>query len=466
MSQPRTRLWRMLLPLILFILGCPSSPPDSGPPPTGIILYGQVAEFTPGGQANFLVQVLDPYTQQPQKEAALEVALGPTDGETTTVFHGVTDQQGLAQVSFDVPIVDDPHQRLTVRAVTPNSTLEAGAITYVGPVYQILVSSDKPVYQPGQTIHLRTLALAASALKPAQGEALTLTVQDPAGNKLMRQELTTSAYGVAAADFVLDSEAASGDYQISAELGPAVSTRRVEVKPYTLPQFKVTFASDKPYYLPGEQATGVVEAHYFFGKPVVAGQVTIRGFVSDEERSQVLETTGITDEEGRFDAAITIPDSFRGRLTNRSATVDLEIEVVDEANHAERTDESVTVAEQPILIEVAPESGSLRPGLENIVYLHTSYPDGQDAQTELTVTSNDGISATLRTDEYGLAAVPISVPTHSSLQLIVSASDRRGLASEQPLWLYGDPTETSGLLRPATSACTGAWKPSAARRCS
>ena len=125
----------------------------------------------------------------------------------------------------------------------------------------MLISSDKPIYQPGQTIHLRALALDSNDLKAAQGMTLTLTVADPDGNKLMRKELVTSDYGIAAADFVLDSQAASGDYIISTEMGPSASSRSVEVKPYTLPRFKSISPAAKGYYKPGEIVTGTVSAN-------------------------------------------------------------------------------------------------------------------------------------------------------------------------------------------------------------
>jgi uncharacterized protein YfaS (alpha-2-macroglobulin family) len=103
---------------------------------------------------------------------------------------------------------------------------------------------------------------------------VTLTVADPQGNKLLQRELATSQYGVASADFTLDKPGTSGDYQITAQIGPNTSTRTVEVKPYTLPRFEITFQPDQTFYLPGETATGVIEARYFFGKPVAGGQVT------------------------------------------------------------------------------------------------------------------------------------------------------------------------------------------------
>lgn len=125
---------------------------------------------------------------------------------------------------------------LTIIADTPNGPIEQQAEVYVGRAYNVLITTDKPVYQPGQIIHLRGLALDTTALKAAQGQPLVITVQDPSGNKLMRKELATSQYGIASADFALDSQAASGDYIITAEMGPTSSTRSVEVKPYTLPR--------------------------------------------------------------------------------------------------------------------------------------------------------------------------------------------------------------------------------------
>jgi uncharacterized protein YfaS (alpha-2-macroglobulin family) len=135
------------------------------------------------------------------------------------------------------------------------------------------ITTDKPVYQPGQVIHLRTLALDTLDLRAADAQTVTLTVADPQGNKLLHRALPTSQYGVASADFTLDSQATSGDYQITAAIGPNTATRTVEVKPYTLPRFEITFQPDQPFYLPGETATGVIEARYFFGKPVAGGQV-------------------------------------------------------------------------------------------------------------------------------------------------------------------------------------------------
>ncbi|MDQ3247871.1 MAG: MG2 domain-containing protein, partial [Chloroflexota bacterium] len=419
---------------------------------SSLTVLGEFFFLTPESTANLMVQVRDPNTNERLEETRVQVLLGTSDGEAQEIFSGQTDANGLLPVTFKVPSqgeVVDPNQVLTIIADTPNGPVQQQSDVYVGRAYNVLVTTDKPVYQPGQTIHMRGLALDTTALKAAQGQPLVVTVQDPAGNKLMRRELTTSSYGIASVDFALDTQATSGDYIITAEMGPTSSTRSVEVKPYTLPRFKVSFQSDKAFYLPGDVAGGTVDAQYFFGKSVISGTVTIKGFATDIDRFQVFETGGTTDENGFYRYEFEVPDYFVGQLENNTATVDLEITVVDTANHAESIDESVTVAEKLILIEAVPESGFLRPGIENLVYLQTSYPDGRAAQTTLTVTL--GVSDTVssvQTDEFGLATIPVTVQDNSDVMLEIEAQDSDGQSAQQRFILGASGDANAVLLRP------------------
>ena len=63
--------------------------------------------------------------------------------------------------------------------------------------YRVLLTTDKPIYQPGQVIHLRALALSAFDLTPAAGQPFEVTIADGKGNKVFRQSLTTSDFGAA-----------------------------------------------------------------------------------------------------------------------------------------------------------------------------------------------------------------------------------------------------------------------------
>ena len=164
---------------------------------------------------------------------------------------------------------------------------------FVGRVYNVLVSTDKPVYQPGQVIHMRGLALDALDLHAAGA-----TDHDVDGRRPARQQ--TDAPGRwQRANMALPAPISRSTARPPAATtssppawGRLSSTRSVEVKPYTLPRFEVKFQPDKTFYLPGEVATGKVEARYFFGKPVEGGKVTIRGTTSAAGDMTLFELTG------------------------------------------------------------------------------------------------------------------------------------------------------------------------------
>jgi CD109 antigen len=458
MSLLHSRRLRILLPLVIFLFGCFNSPPSPEivePQRANVVVMGETAHLAPGSKASFLVQVRDPYAAPGDAILAnRQVEVFLDDGaQTQPLFTGHTDDAGLVNVAFLTPEQGESGQQtLIIRAATDGQESVITQDVYIGRAYAVLITTDKPVYQPGQVIHLRALALDTLDLRAADTQTVTLTVADPQGNKLMQRALPTSQYGVASADFTLDSQATSGDYQITAEIGPNTATRTVEVKPYTLPRFEITFQPDQSFYLPGETATGVIEARYFFGKPVAGGQVVVRGSVTDVTRATVFEVAGETDADGLYRYAVPVPDFFVGQLDNQSAQIDLEIEVVDTANHLEAIDETITVAEKPLLIDAVPESGLLRPGLANRVYLDVSTPDGVAAPATLTITGETLAPITTTTDLYGLAVITLTAPDQPFLPLQVVATDDTGRQVTQPLLLGGATgASTTVLMRPERS---------------
>ena len=398
----RHRWLRIFIPLALFLLGCPS--PGQPYQPIVITVGGQVTHLIPGSNATLLVQGWENFENVPAADAEVTISLSSGD----QLFSGRTDDAGLLLANFAVPAdVETGEQVLSVEVRTEDESAAYDETIYVGRTYSVLVSTDKPVYQPGQTIRARALALNSLALAAAEDETIVFTVDDPEGNRLLRQELTTSEWGIAVADFELDAQAMSGDYILTATLGPVTSSRSVEVKPYNLPRFKVDFAPDRTFYLPGDVARGTVSANYFFGKPVAGGEVRIEGFLGSQQIAPIFEITGETDTDGNFAYEFVVPDSFVGQLGNESAEIDLTVTVIDTAAHAESIDETVTVAEQPLLLDAVAESGVLRTNLENIVYLQVTSPDGSSIPAELTVTVNDG-TRTVTTDDFGLATISVT----------------------------------------------------------
>ncbi len=103
------------------------------------------------------------------------------------------------------------------------------------------------------------------------------------------------------------------------------------------------------------------------------------------------------------------------------------------------------MAQQGILIEAVPESGELRPGLENIIYLLTAYPDGTPAQCELTVVLG-GQEYTAQTGLYGLGELRL-IPDQPSADVQIFAHDALGHSGETAFWLEGNQWGDLVILR-------------------
>ncbi|MBE7550030.1 MAG: hypothetical protein HS126_02990 [Anaerolineales bacterium] len=411
--------------------------------------------LAPGSEAGLRVVVQQAGGGQPVSDAQVKVSLQPqAGGQPLPLFAGTTDASGSLPLTFQVPAEAGGDYHLIIETESPNGTDRLERPVKVERDFRLLLSSDKPLYQPGQTIHLRALALDPFDLTPARQASIDFVVQDAKGNKVFRQSVPTSAYGIAAADFILADLVNQGDYKLSASLGNTTSERTVEIKPYVLPKFGVTVTTERSFYTPGQRVEGSVQADYFFGKPVAESQVRLVGLVYDVERVELVNLTGQTDAQGHYDFSFDLPGYLAGSGLDRGqAQFALEVTVIDQTEHAEQSSALVPVAAQPIVIEAVAESGSLRPGVENIVYILTAYPDGTPAQTDLQIGINPSTSSgyqnspqKLTTNEFGLAELRVQ-PGDGETTLTIQASDERGFSAGRTIQFQTEAGSDHVLLR-------------------
>ncbi len=404
------------------------------------------ARFSPEDPAAVRVLVRNQGSGQPIANANVSVRLVPQGGGTErTLFTGQTDARGTAPVEFTLPPDAARDQTLVVEASSNQGRDHIEKPVVVARSFKVLVTTDKPLYQPGQALHLRALALGALDRAPAKNAGLEFLIEDPKGNKVFRKTVTTSAFGVASADFTLAETVTSGEYKITATLGDVKSEKSVTVKPYVLPKFKVSAETERAYYVPGDRVTGQVSADYFFGKPVAKSAVTLKGVVYDVERVEMVSLQGQTDPEGAYSFSFDLPNYFAGRgLDKERADFALEITVTDLANHSEQTSLVLPIARDPIIVEAVAESGRLIPGVENIVYVLTTSPDGAPLETDVSV-QGTGVQTTTRTGPAGLAEIRIT--PRGSTTLTIAAKDKQGRGATHRVDLPAETTLNQILLR-------------------
>jgi hypothetical protein len=419
------------------------------------IVVGQT-RFAPDSDASVRVVVQDFAAGRPLSGAQVKVSLQGEGSLAVPLFEGQTDETGSLPVRFHVPADAAPKAHLIVETESAAGRDRVEQPVTIERDYRLLLTSDKPLYQPGQTIHMRALALSTFDLTPARGATLDFLVEDPKGNKVFRQSIVASDFGVAAADFTLADLVNQGDYKLSVAIGDGTggletrpyAEKTVEVRPYVLPKFAVNVSTDRSFYLPGQHVEGVVQADYFFGKPVALGEVHIAGSVWDVERTVVVDLRGQTDENGTYEFSFDLPDYFAGSgLESGQAQFALEVTVIDQTDHPEQTSQVLPIAAQPLLIEALPESGVLKPGVENIIYLLTSYPDGRPAATRLQIRIDGGELTQLSSGEFGLARFTFTPQAGSAPLLDIFAQDQTGLSASRQVTFETEYGTDSVLLR-------------------
>src|SRR5262249_20073142 len=139
-------------------------------------------------------------------------------GKSYELYKGKAGADGGVEARFQMPTLPDGQYKMEVvtRSSLGEEKLERDV--RVKSEAKVLLVTDKPLYQPGQLIHIRALALRPFDLAAVAGSDLTFEVEDSKGNKVFKRTQKTSEYGVAAADFQLGDEVNLGDYQVRASL--------------------------------------------------------------------------------------------------------------------------------------------------------------------------------------------------------------------------------------------------------
>ena len=408
------------------------------------------SNLTVDADAKIRVFALDPVSNAPKPGLDVRLALAPANPDdaaklgTETVVTGTTDDAGT--VVLDVPGQKEEGQLTATAEATEGGYLAAAATSelVVQRSHRVLVTTDKPVYQPGQTMHIRALVLKKPLLDADSERDLTFEVYDGKGNMVFRKFQTTDAFGVTATEFKIATQVNTGAYKVKAVVGDTTTEKTVEVKPYVLPKFALGVSVDAPFYIAGQTVTGTVDARYFFGKPVAGGTVQIRGVTIDVQTTEFASLSGTTGPEGLFDFELALPDYLVGQpLEGGNALVVLEVTVTDTADHGEVKTLPLVVSDSAINLVAVPESGALVPGLPNRVFLFATDPLNRPVDVTFDVTSPADISV----DPIGEGVASFDITPNGPVALVVAASTDAGETAETSVTLTPGEATAALLLR-------------------
>jgi hypothetical protein len=181
-----------------------------------------------------------------------------------------------------------------------------GFSSNTGTTLKAYVYTDRPVYRPGHTVHIKAVVRKEinDTLDLPEEKTLTLTVNDAEGKTVFKQDLPVSAHGTVTADLTLVNDAGLGYYSVL--LGGDANNAgggSFYVEEYKKPEYQVTVKPSVQRVLQGGSIQAVIEARYFFGEPVAGVKVkyvvhTSQHWWWDEDQADDSDAGG---EEGAAD---------------------------------------------------------------------------------------------------------------------------------------------------------------------
>ena len=286
--------------------------------------------------------------------------------------------EGQGSVKVKVPALADGVYELAVEgpgfSASQELVVESRTILFL--------ETDKPVYKPGQTVHIRALLLDPE-LKPVAGE-LVIEAQDAKGIKVFRESTNADDYGMATLELPLSNEPNLGVWKLSAYSGNRQTHVDIRVEEYVLPKYDVDVNLPKSWVLADEPVHGTVSSEYSFGR-TVKGEATIVATryvgVWEEYASVVEQLDGTTTFELPAPGYVAGVPGARGM-----GNVQLDVTVRERSTgYVESTTQLITVAATPLSLQVIPESNTFKPGLPFSFLVVTETPDNQPLSEDVTV---------------------------------------------------------------------------------
>lgn len=322
------------------------------------------------------------------------------------------DEGEVANCSLAIPAdlaAGNYNLKLTARSGLLSTKKEVSIAISNANSSDIVISLDKGIYKPSDTIKYRALLVSRADCSPQNSKDTLVEIFDGNGNKVYSQNSKTTEFGIISGEFTLAKEVNSGTYLISVDTNSKKVTKTFVVNPYVAPQFKVNIETEKDVYQVGEKANITFNTKYFFGEPVVNAEVV--GKVGD------VEIKGLTDNDGKYVYTYNV---------QRKGKIDIAVSVTDISNYFVEANKTLYAQEYAFEVETIFENGQINKNMNNDIYILAKKVDGTPVKVKATITVGKVVRQVI-TDENGIGKFTLTANDTSSLENTVickiSASD-------------------------------------------
>lgn len=282
----------------------------------------------------------------------------------------------------DLPLTPDRELALEVTATGPAGPVARikQELPLASPLYLAHLTTDKPLYQPGETVRMRALVLERGKLRPPTDDlSLTLTVLDPQGAELTtlsgaaRLGADDKLRGLAAGEFALSESAPGGEYTVhlrEASGRTSEQVRKFLVNRYQPASIEKKLEFTRKSYGPGEEVVAVCRAARVSGP---LAQQPVKATAQVDGRDLPVTHAKTTDSQGGLVVKFTLPAEIDTGVASVSVTF-------SDGGATETLSKPVPVALKRLSVQFYPEGGDLIAGVPNRVYLQARTTLGKPAE--------------------------------------------------------------------------------------
>ncbi len=248
------------------------------------------------------------------------------------------------------------------------------------PTQRAYVMTDKPLYQPGETIWFRADLRATSSLVSKSQMGMNATLTSPRG-AIVAQKRILAKEGVAQNDFALDPEIEGGEYtiQLAADDG-TVETKKIIINTYEAPRLKKSLEFVRKAYGEGDTVTAAIEIKRATGEAFADKALTGIVTVDDVEVARVPLKT---DKAGTTTAKFQLP----AKIARGDGLLTI---LADDSGVTESIQKRIPIVMKTMQMSLFPEGGDLVEGVPGRVYFMAKNTLGKPADIEGRVVDDKG----------------------------------------------------------------------------
>lgn len=279
------------------------------------------------------------------------------------------------------------------------------------PGRRIHIQVDKPMYQPGETVWVKTWDLRAKGLVGNPSNGITYQLISPRGATVL-EKFVQQQGGTATNDLPLAEGMPGGEYVVRARAQDGTQVDRpIIINAYEAPRIKKKLEFVRKAYGAGDEVTATLELKRPTGEPLANQVLTVVATVDGQELPRGRITTSAT---GEALARVTLPKDLQ--VGDGLLTV-----LVEDGGITESISRSIPIILRRVQMTFFPEGGAMVAGLPTRLYFEARNPLGKPADVEGHLVDDVGNKVgAFSTYKNGLGRVAFTPGTGRSYQAVIT----------------------------------------------